>query len=60
LRYFGVNEVELLTNNPAKINALNDLGFNVNRAPVLIDPNHFNLRYYMTKKDKMGHLYTIN
>ena len=57
LKFFGVESVELLTNNPTKINALKDLGFNVERESVLIDPNHFNIRYYMTKKEKMGHWY---
>jgi 3,4-dihydroxy 2-butanone 4-phosphate synthase/GTP cyclohydrolase II len=57
LRFFKVEDLELLTNNPTKINALNDMGFKVKRAPVLIDPNHYNIRYYMTKKEKMGHLY---
>lgn len=57
LKKFNVEKIELLTNNPAKINALKDLGFNVSRESVLIDPNHYNIRYYMTKKEKMGHLY---
>lgn len=57
LNYFGISEMELLTNNPAKIHALDKLGFLVSRGPIVIDPNNFNLRYHNTKKEKMGHLF---
>jgi 3,4-dihydroxy 2-butanone 4-phosphate synthase/GTP cyclohydrolase II len=57
LNFFGISEMELLTNNPAKLYALDELGFNVSRSPLVIDPNNFNLRYHNTKKEKMGHLF---
>ena len=55
LEYFKIRDVELLTNNPEKISALEALGFNVLRSPLIIDPNKFNLRYQKTKQEKMGH-----
>lgn len=57
LNFFGINEMELLTNNPAKLCALDGLGFKVLRTPLQVSPNSFNLNYYNTKKNKMGHLF---
>ncbi len=57
LDYFGINNVELMTNNPTKLNALTALGFKILRSPLVIEPNIFSTRYYNTKKEKMGHLF---
>jgi 3,4-dihydroxy 2-butanone 4-phosphate synthase/GTP cyclohydrolase II len=57
LNFFGISEMELLTNNPTKLYALDELGFQVSRSPLIIDPNKFNLHYHNTKKEKMGHLF---
>ena len=57
LKYFGITDLELLTNNPAKLDALSELGFQVSRIPLMIEPNSFNIAYYNTKKEKMGHLF---
>ncbi len=56
LKYFGVTEVELLTNNPEKIISLEEFGFKVSRSPLVIPPNPCNFFYQQTKIDKMGHL----
>jgi 3,4-dihydroxy 2-butanone 4-phosphate synthase/GTP cyclohydrolase II len=48
----------LLTNNPAKIEGLRTYGIEVvERLPVQVEPNPFNLRYLRTKREKMGHLF---
>ena len=57
LKCFGIKDVELLTNNPAKLDALSEMGFQVSRIPLMIEPNRFNIAYYNTKKEKMGHLF---
>jgi 3,4-dihydroxy 2-butanone 4-phosphate synthase/GTP cyclohydrolase II len=56
LRYFGVSHVRLMTNNPEKVRALEDLGIAV-RERVAIEPNPrpSNTRYLEAKRDKLGH-----
>lgn len=57
LRYFEVDKMKLLTNNPQKIEGLKKLGFNnLERAPLEMDANHKNAQYLFTKKVKLGHL----
>lgn len=57
LRDLGVHCVRLLTNNPAKIDALLMLGFRcLERIPLEIAPNPHNKGYLETKRRKMGHL----
>ncbi len=57
LRDLGVRSVRLLTNNPAKIQGLQDAGFTVEaRIPHLVEPNSDNFRYLETKRSRMGHL----
>ena len=51
----GVKSVELLTNNPAKVNALARHGFGVTRIPLPPRATPDNLRYLTTKRDRMGH-----
>ncbi len=54
----GVHRAALLTNNPAKIEGLRIYGIEVvERLPVQVEPNPFNLRYLRTKREKMGHLF---
>jgi 3,4-dihydroxy 2-butanone 4-phosphate synthase/GTP cyclohydrolase II len=54
----GIHRAALLTNNPAKIKGLRSHGVEViERLPVQVEPNPFNLRYLRTKKEKLGHLY---
>ena len=57
LRDLGVRKLRLLTNNPKKIVGLQGYGLEVvERIPLEMDPNDFNLRYLRTKRDKLGHL----
>lgn len=53
----GLTSIRLLTNNPAKRAGLEGYGLEiVERVPLEIKPNPFNLRYLSVKKAKMGHL----
>jgi 3,4-dihydroxy 2-butanone 4-phosphate synthase/GTP cyclohydrolase II len=56
-----IRSVALLTNNPAKIDALNALGINVvARLPLEIASNEDNIDYLKTKAVKMAHLFSKN
>lgn len=56
LRALGVNRVRLLTNNPLKMAALQDMGMEVvDREASLTPPGPDNERYLRTKADQMGH-----
>ena len=52
---FGVRRLRLLTNNPAKITALADLGFAATRVAIPSQVTAQNLTYLRTKRDRMGH-----
>ncbi len=57
LEHLNVNRLNLLTNNPDKINALANGKIIVEkRIPVEIPPNQTNESYLKTKKDFFGHL----
>lgn len=52
-----VESVQLLTNNPKKIDQLTQYGIRVNgRIPHIMEPNEFNRFYLETKAAKSGHL----
>ena len=53
----GIREMRLLTNNPAKRAGLEGYGLKVvERIPIVVEPNSYNLRYLETKRTKLGHL----
>lgn len=57
LALLGVNAVRLLTNNPAKVAALEGAGVAViERVPHHLPANTHNVRYLATKRDRAGHL----
>jgi GTP cyclohydrolase II len=57
LQHFKISSVNLLTNNPKKVNALEEVGINVTkRTPLHEGENEKNKSYLDTKRDKMGHL----
>ncbi|MCM8748432.1 bifunctional 3,4-dihydroxy-2-butanone-4-phosphate synthase/GTP cyclohydrolase II [Thermomicrobiaceae bacterium CFH 74404] len=61
LRDLGIQRLRLLTNNPRKVEALSDCGFEiVERVPLEIPANEHNRRYLETKRDKLGHLLQLN
>jgi GTP cyclohydrolase II len=52
----GVESVELMTNNPLKLDALRRLGVNVERrVPVLVPANPFSASYLEVKRRRMQH-----
>ena len=57
LRYFGLKSVRLLSNNPEKVDAVENAGVEVaERVPCLADVVDTREAYLRTKKEKMGHL----
>lgn len=57
LEHFKISSVNLITNNPKKVNALEEVGIQVsNRTPIHEGHNEKNKDYLDTKRDKMGHL----
>ncbi len=58
LKWFGVDQVRLLSNNPDKIEALESAGIRVvERAPIIVPPLATTAQYLRTKKEKLGHLF---
>ena len=55
LKYFGIDKLKLLTNNPRKIESLGKIEI-VERLPIKIESNPHNEAYLKVKKDQMGHL----
>jgi len=52
----GLSTIKLLTNNPRKIEGIENYGLNiVKRVPIVIKPNKINREYLKTKKEKLGH-----
>lgn len=56
LEHLGVESIRLLTNNPEKVDALRELGVEVDeRAPSIIRPNRFSAGYLEAKRARMNH-----
>jgi GTP cyclohydrolase II len=56
LRELGIESIELMTNNPAKVDELRKLGVTVERRlPVLIPANPFSASYLEVKRRRMAH-----
>ncbi len=57
LHDLGVERLELLTNNPRKVVALEGYGIEISgRVPLHVGENPYNERYLATKVEKLGHL----
>ena len=57
LRDLGVRTMRLLTNNPDKVYQLADFGLEITeRVPIQIEATRYDLRYLLTKKNRMGHI----
>ncbi len=57
LKYFGLDNIALMTNNPDKIRDLERHGIHVDsRIPVTTKANRYNRKYLETKKEKMNHI----
>ncbi|MDQ1326171.1 MAG: cyclohydrolase-2 [Campylobacterota bacterium] len=55
LNYFGIKKMKLLTNNPKKIESLENIEI-IERLPIQIESNPYNEGYLKVKKEQMGHL----
>ena len=56
--HLNIHSVDLMTNNPKKIKALEKMGLKVNkRIPILSESNQHNKKYLTTKAKKLGHLF---
>src|SRR3546814_2181798 len=57
LELLGVHAIRLMTNNPAKVTALEEVGVIVDeRVSHQLPPNPHNERYLNTKRDRTGHI----
>jgi len=57
LAHLGIQQVNLITNNPAKIEALTVLGLDVvERTPLHVGENPHNAAYIETKQSRMRHI----
>jgi GTP cyclohydrolase II len=57
LKHLGIREVRLITNNPEKVEALEQHGIRVvERIQADVEPNPNHAFYLQTKREKMGHL----
>jgi len=56
LKQLGISRINLITNNPDKLDAFHESGITIeNRIPILIDPRPENRTYLDTKKNALGH-----
>lgn len=61
LSFLNVSQLDLMTNNPRKVEAMEALGLVVsNRLPIVTGENSHNEAYLATKRDKLGHLNDTN
>jgi GTP cyclohydrolase II len=57
LAHFQISQLRLMTNNPAKVEALQSLGIEISeRIPLITGLTPHNLRYLGTKAKKLGHV----
>ncbi|MCF1429048.1 MAG: GTP cyclohydrolase II [Shewanella sp.] len=57
LAHLGISRVRLMTNNPRKVKAMQDVGVYVaERVPLQVGKNQYNEAYLKTKSTQLGHL----
>lgn len=57
----GLCKIKIMSNNPLKIKALEDAGFEITeRVPLEVEAREPAIDYLRTKKEKMGHLISFN
>jgi 3,4-dihydroxy 2-butanone 4-phosphate synthase/GTP cyclohydrolase II len=53
----GLTSIRLLTNNPKKIIGLKGFGLEITeQVPIITKPNKRNIKYLVTKRDRLGHI----
>ncbi|HIE05514.1 MAG TPA: bifunctional 3,4-dihydroxy-2-butanone-4-phosphate synthase/GTP cyclohydrolase II [bacterium (Candidatus Stahlbacteria)] len=53
----GLSTIRLITNNPRKVVGLEGYGLKVvERVPIVVKPRPENVKYIITKRDRLGHL----
>lgn len=58
IRFFDVESIKLITNNPFKVEEITKLGVKIaDRVEIEITANTVNHQYLLTKKAKMGHMF---
>jgi len=58
LQDLNISKLQLITNNPIKINFVESLGIEITqRIPAITSINKYNKDYIETKKEEMGHLF---
>jgi len=58
MKDLGIERIHLLTNNPSKIEAIDNSPIKIiSRIPLVMEPKQENHIYLRTKKDLMGHLF---
>jgi GTP cyclohydrolase II/3,4-dihydroxy 2-butanone 4-phosphate synthase/GTP cyclohydrolase II len=61
LKQLGVKSIDLITNNPLKLSALQELGIDVRkRIPSRAVANPHNIGYLRTKRERTGHLIELH
>ena len=61
LRHFNIKRINLVTNNPRKLNDLQKFGIDViKRVPLEVSPNSTNRNYLLAKRDRLGHMLNLN
>ena len=57
INFLAIKKLDLMTNNPKKIEALKSMGVEVSqRVPLFTSSNNYNEKYISTKIKKLGHL----
>ena len=56
LQMLGLKRIRLLTNNPAKVAALEESGVEVEIIPLVVGQGELNARYLASKRDRLGHI----
>jgi 3,4-dihydroxy 2-butanone 4-phosphate synthase/GTP cyclohydrolase II len=56
LQMLRLSKIRLLTNNPAKVMALEESGIEVEIVPLIVGQGELNARYLASKRDRLGHI----
>lgn len=59
LQAMNIQRIQLMTNNPRKIAAMEHYGLQVTRVPLETKPTDMNLHYLQTKQSKLQHLLNL-